>query len=250
MGGQKGSVSRPSVSICMAAYNGERYITPQLQSILGQLSDNDEVVVVDDHSTDDTRNRVRAFRDHRIRLIEHEVNQGILSTFEDALRSASNDILFLSDQDDLWIADKIETVCRAFSAHPEVTLVVTDSSLINADGSMLLESFLGRYGPFRPGFWANLLRNRYGGHNLAFRVSILPDILPLPRKYHVLHDHWIGLRHGLVYGDALYIDRPMTLSRRHNSTATGRKRSSTFQKLRTRLGLLFALVEFSVLKTL
>ena len=246
--GQQGSVGRPSISVCMAAYNGERYITAQLESILVQLSDNDEVVVVDDASTDDTRDRVRALQDDRIQLIEHEHNQGISRTFEDALRGAANSILFLSDQDDLWVPDKISTIRQSFLDNPHVTLVVTDSSLIHADGSMLLDSYLGRYGPFRPGFWANLVRNRYGSHNLAFRASILSEILPLPLKHDVLHDHWIGLRHSLAYGDALYIDRPLTLSRRHEATTTGRKRSSTLEKIRRRIYLLLALAEFSILK--
>jgi glycosyltransferase involved in cell wall biosynthesis len=235
----------------MAAYNGERFITAQLQSILVQLSDGDEIVVVDDGSTDGTRDRVRSLQDCRIRLIEHEHNQGMSRTFEDALRSAFNSILFLSDQDDLWVPDKIDTIRQAFIDNPHVTLVVTDSSLIHADGSMLLESFLGRYGPFKPGFWANLLWNRYGSHNLAFRASILSEILPLPHKHDVLHDHWIGLRHSLAYGDALYIDRPLTLSRRHETTwSAGRKRSSTLRKIRIRVHLLLALAEFSILKVL
>lgn len=248
-GEQQGLVESPSVSVCMAAYNGERYITAQLQSILVQLSGNDEVVVVDDGSTDGTRDRVRAFQDDRVRLIEHEHNQGMSHTFEDAIRAASNSIIFLSDQDDLWVPDKISTIRQAFIDNPHVTLIVTDSSLIHADGSLLLESYLGRYGPFRPGFWANLVRNRYGSHNLAFRASILSEILPLPHKHDVLHDHWIGLRHSLAYGDALYIDRPLTLSRRHETTwSAGRKRSSTLDKIRRRVHLLLALAEFSILK--
>ena len=246
--GQELSEKRPPISVCMAAYNGEQYITAQLQSILVQLSDNDEVVVVDDGSTDSTRDRVRAFQDVRIRLIEHEHNQGMSRTFEDALRSASNSILLLSDQDDLWAPEKISMVLQAFIDNPHITLIVTNSSLVHADGSMLLESYLGRYGPFRPGIWANLVRNRYGGHNLAFRASILSEILPLPHKYDVLYDHWIGFRHSLAYGDALYIDRPLTLSRRHETTTTGRKRSSMLVKIRRRIHLLLALAEFSIMK--
>lgn len=244
---QRGDVRKPSVSVCMAAYNGERYIVAQLQSILVQLSDHDEVIVVDDGSTDGTRDLVRALRDERIRLIEHEHNQGMSHTFEDALRGASNDIIFLSDQDDLWVPDKIGTIRQAFLDNPNVTLIVTDSSLIRADGSMLLKSYLGRYGPFRLGFWANLMKNRYGGHNLAFRASILPDILPLPHNFDVLHDQWIGLRHSLVYGDALYIDRPLTLSRRHEATwSAGRKRSSLLNKIHRRIQLFLALAQFAM----
>ena len=246
--GQELSEKRPPISVCMAAYNGEQYITAQLQSILVQLSDNDEVVVVDDGSTDGTRDSVRAFQDDRIRLIEHEHNEGMSHTFQDAIRGASKSIIFLSDQDDLWVPDKIATVVQAFRDHPRVTLIATDSSLIRADGSLLLGSVFGRCGKFRSGLWANLVHNRYGGHCLAFRASILPDILPLPHNWDVLHDIWIGVRHSLSHGHTLYIDRPLTLSRRHETTATGKKHLSVLRRIRIRVHLLLALAEFSVRK--
>jgi GT2 family glycosyltransferase len=239
---------RLSVSVCMASYNGQRYILEQLESILCQLDDTDEIVVIDDASRDGTRALIRSLNDPRIRLFEHKENIGISRTFEDALRYASNDILFLSDQDDLWVHDKINTVRQAFIDHPRITMVVTDSSLISADGKTFLESYLRKYGPFRVGFFANLFRNRYGAHNIALRASIVSYLLPLPRKHKILHDHWIGLRHALCFGDAYFINRPMTLSRRHDSTATGRKRISLFSKLSTRASLLLALAEFKILK--
>jgi GT2 family glycosyltransferase len=239
---------RLSVSVCMAAYNGERFIVEQLKSILCQLDDTDEIVVIDDASKDGTRALIRSLNDPRIRLFEHKQNLGISLTFEDALRYSSNDILFLSDQDDLWVPDKINTVRQAFIDNPHITMVVTDSSLISADGKTFLESYLGKYGPFRVGFFANLFRNRYGAHNTALRASIVSYLLPLPRKHEILHDHWIGLRHALCYGNAYFIDKPMTLSRRHDNTATGRKHISLFSRLSTRVWLLLALAEFKILK--
>jgi glycosyltransferase involved in cell wall biosynthesis len=232
----------------MAAYNGERYITAQLQSILLQLSDNDEIVVVDDCSTDSTRDRVRAFQDDNIRLIEHDRNQGILRTFEDAILGASNGIIFLSDQDDLWAPEKVATVLQAFRDSPHATLIATGSLLIRADGSLLSGPVDARCGKFRPGLWANLLHNRYGGNCLAFRASILSDILPLPHNWDVLHDIWIGVRHSLSHGHTLYINRPLTLGRRHENTATGRKPLSMLSKIRIRITLLLALAEFSIRK--
>jgi glycosyltransferase involved in cell wall biosynthesis len=241
-----GVSGRPPVSVCMAAYNGERYILDQLKSILIQLDDTDEIVVVDDGSTDATCELISALGDPRIRLIRHVRNLGMLQTFEDALRSASNGILFLSDQDDLWVRDKIDTVRQAFIDHPQITLVVTDSSLMNADGTVFLASYLGKYGRFRPGFFSNLFRNRYGAHNTAFRACILSKLLPFPRKRGILHDHWIGLRHSLEYGDAYFIDRPLTLSRRHDRTVTGRKHRSILEKMLIRGALIQALWNFRI----
>jgi cellulose synthase/poly-beta-1,6-N-acetylglucosamine synthase-like glycosyltransferase len=69
---------------CMATYNGDRYIKAQLQSILKQLTAKDEVIVVDDASTDMTKDVIRSFHDCRVRLIEHNDNHGVLRTFEEA----------------------------------------------------------------------------------------------------------------------------------------------------------------------
>jgi GT2 family glycosyltransferase len=74
---------RPRVSVCMAAYNGGRFIQEQLDSIFPQLAADDEVVIVDDCSTDDTIARIQNCRDERIRLLVHEKNQGVVATFED-----------------------------------------------------------------------------------------------------------------------------------------------------------------------
>lgn len=241
---------RSGISVCMAAYKGEQYIAAQLRSILSQLGDDDEVVVVDDASTDATRSRVRALGDSRIRLIEHAKNQGIARTFEHALLSAANEFIFLSDQDDLWVPDKVETIMREFAANPGVTLIASDAAPIDANGITLADSYFRPRGKFSPGLWANLLRNRYMGCTMAFRASILPAILPLPGRFHVLHDVWIGACHALSRGQAVYIDRPLVLYRRHNATTTGRKKLSLAEKAWVRFNLLLALADFAIHKRL
>jgi glycosyltransferase involved in cell wall biosynthesis len=230
----------------MAAYNGERYIADQLQSILSQLDEDDEMVVVDDASTDRTVECVRALSDNRIRIIEHKENMGVSRTFEDALRAASNGIVFLSDQDDLWAPEKVSTVLKAFLENPHVTLIATDAALIDARGELISRSYFADRGKFRAGLWANLLRNRFGGCTMAFRSTLLPEILPLPHEYDVLHDVWIGVRNSVSRNKTLYIDKPLVLNRRHSSTVTGQERLSLRRKVRGRLHLLIALFAFSV----
>lgn len=241
---------RPGISVCMAAYNGENYIAAQLRSILSQLRDDDEVVVVDDASTDSTCSCVRALGDSRIRLIEHAHNQGIARTFEHALRSAAHGVIFLSDQDDLWVPDKVETIMREFAANPDVTLITSDAELIDANGVRIADSWFRGWGKFRPDLWTNLKRNRFIGCAMAFRASILPEILPLPHRFRVLHDVWIGARNTLSNGKAIYIDRPLVLYRRHDRTVTGRKHRGLAEKLQMRISLLLALADFSIRKKL
>lgn len=240
------SHKRPGISVCMAAYNGERFIVAQIQSILDQLSSEDELIVVDDRSTDGTRETICAIADPRIRLLEHAKNLGVSHSFEDAIRAARNSILFLSDQDDLWAADKVDTILAAFASNPEVTLIATDTALIDSEGALISASYFAARGKFHPGFWRNFLSNHFGGCTMAFRSSILPDILPLPHKYAVLHDLWIGVRNSLSRHQTLYIDKPLVLNRRHGSTATGRGRLSLAGKIRNRLHLLLAVARFKI----
>ena len=235
---------RPAISVCMAAYNGERFIKPQLQTILSQLAAEDEVIVVDDASTDGTRQCVRSLRDKRIHLIEHGRNMGVSHTFEDAIRAASGSILFLSDQDDLWKPRKVEVILNAFHSNPDATLVATDTAIIDSDGALLAASYFSGRGAFRPGLWANLVRNRFGGCTMALRAELLGEILPLPHKYDVLHDIWIGVRNSLSGHRSLYIPETLVLNRRHSSTATGKETLTIYRRFRNRLDLLLALAEF------
>ena len=245
---EKRSEQRPSISVCMAAYNGERYITAQLESILSQLEKQDEVIVVDDASKDGTRNSIRALGDRRIRLIEHGRNLGVSRTFEDAIRAASGGILFLSDQDDIWNPRKVQTILEAFRSHPDVALIATDAALIDSNDSLISPSYFAGRGKFRPGLWANLRQNWFGGCTMAFRAELIADILPLPHKYEVLHDLWIGVRSSLSGHRSLFIDEPLVLNRRHSTTTTGRTHRTTIRKLQYRLDLLLALVEFRIHK--
>jgi glycosyltransferase involved in cell wall biosynthesis len=230
----------------MAAYNGERYIEAQLRSILDQLKSGDEIVIVDDASGDRTVECVRALQSELIRLVGHDRNCGVSRTFEDAIRLAKNEILFLSDQDDVWMPDKVSAVLAEFEKDERVTLVASDAALMDMDGNLIAESYFANRGEFRPGVIANLIRNRFGGCTMAFQASIRAEVLPLPHGYDVLHDVWIGVRNTLSHGRAVYIDRPLILNRRHSGTATGRGALSLKRKLRIRVHLLLALASFSI----
>lgn len=215
--------ARPVISVCMAAYNGERYIEPQLASILPQLGAGDEVVVVDDCSTDGTVSKVRQVQADwgsreagpRIILIQHRTNCGLVSTFEDAVRSASGDVLFFSDDDDLWAPEKVKRVAAVFEQQPDVQMVSTGLTLIDEFGQPWTEPDFLRHRSFDTGFFANLLHNRFQGSTMAIRSSLLREVLPFPAGRLFFHDLWIGLRSIVAGCKITYIDEPLLLYRRH-----------------------------------
>ena len=233
--------TRPRISVCMAAYNGEQFIAPQLRSILSQLAEEDEVILVDDASTDDTCRIIESFQDARLRLARHESNQGVLRSFEDAIQRAEGDILFLADQDDLWMDDKVSTVLNAFRSDLRADIVVSDAALMNEDGTPTSPSYYANRGKFQSGILANVLHCRYLGCTMAFRSRIYSRILPFPKGGDIHHDLWIGTSNSLAGGNTLYIDRPLVHYRRHGGNATGNKRLSLMRQIRIRWDLCRAL---------
>ncbi len=204
------------LSVAMAAYNGASYLRQQLASILPQLAPGDELIVVDDASEDATCSMVAEFQDARIRLLKNPRNLGVLASFERALRNTTGEVIFLSDQDDLWRPDKVHKFLAAF-ADPEVTLVLSDAAVIDAEGNLVCRSFFDPY-PFRPGVLRNVIRNRYLGCTMAFRRALLARVLPFPPKV-PMHDMWIGMLND-IYGKTCYLDEPLVSYRRHGNNAS------------------------------
>lgn len=208
------------VSVAMAAYNGIRYLDAQLVSIVRSMGAADELVVIDDGSTDGTWQRLcdAAASDPRIRVYRNDANSGVRATFERALRLARHELVFLADQDDIWAPGKREAVVRAFLADPQCVLVVTDALVVDADDRVLLPSFMASRGGFAGSFLDTLYRNRYLGCAMAVRRRLLDAALPIPRLA-PMHDMWLGAIAPRI-GRVRYLPIPLLRYRRHASNAT------------------------------
>lgn len=222
------------ISVCMAAYNGGKYIADQIRSILAELRESDELVIVNDGSVDDTLTIIREFcaSDSRVKVWTNDSNEGLLSSFQTALRHCNGDILFLSDQDDLWLEGKVRLVLDIFERARDVTLVLSDARIIDANGNMISESFFRQRGKFRGGIVATLLKNKYLGCAIAFRRSMLDAILPLPNDI-PMHDIWIGLVNAF-YGKSYFIDRPLIAYRRHGGNVSPGRHRGIVQMIKWR----------------
>ena len=231
------------LSVCMATYNGASYIEQQLQSILCQLGENDEVILVDDHSADITLELVSRINDPRIHVYRNDKNMGVRCSFERAISLASGEVIFLSDQDDVWHPEKVARFTQVFSMLSDVTLVLSDAKIINKDGTDIVKSFFKRRGSFVSGVIQNLVKNRYLGCVMAFRRVLVERILPLPSTI-PQHDMWIGLINE-VYGKSHYIDFPLIEYRMHDTNASltsSNGRGSLLQMILWRYSLVKCLV--------
>jgi GT2 family glycosyltransferase len=222
------SPPRPRISICMATYNGEKFVAQQLQTILSQLEPGDEIVISDDSSTDGTLKVIESFGDNRIRLFAGQSFRSPTYNLENALRQSRGDVIFLSDQDDEWVEGWVET---ALAELRNVNLVVCNSYMIDAEGHTLDRNVdSARIGIRRPGLFYNLRQNGYIGCCCAFRREVLDVALPFPARL-PWHDWWIGLV-AEVFFDTKFIQTKFIRYRRHGSNAslTGEKSKSTLRE--------------------
>lgn len=229
----------------MATYNGEKYVEEQLNSILKQLDDNDEIIISDDNSSDSTIEIIASLKDPRIKLL-HSTFRNVILNFENALENASGDIIFLSDQDDIWSDNKVET----FVCELESNLLVFSNLILFNDGKNIHNAnALYKKGKDQTGIIKNFIKNRYTGATMAFRSELIDYALPFP-KHIPMHDIWLGLI-AEWYGKVKYIDEPFLYYRKHESnlSETGRKSSkSLFEKFKMRTNLIVSLVQRIYLK--
>ena len=239
---RQSTTTRPRISVCMAVYNGEHFFPEQLRSILPQLSPDDEVIIVDDGSKDATLERVAAFNDPRILVTRHKKNEGVIASFEDAVRLANGDILFFSDQDDVWAADKVDKMLAAFASDESVTIVSTGLSVIDKNGRLVEDATYSNRPPFASGFFRNLYANRFQGSAMAIRRTLVPHVLPFPKHCSFVHDEWIGMRNALIGGRVIHLPEPLLLYRRHGNNDSGSK--SIYGKFKKRVEVLLALARY------
>ncbi|MDR1569166.1 MAG: glycosyltransferase [Oscillospiraceae bacterium] len=223
-------------SIVMAAYNGTRFILEQLQSIADQTRAPDEVIVIDDASTDDTREIVAAFiQTNRLahwRLICNSQNQGWRKTFKQGFEEARGEFIFPCDQDDIWMPDKIERMTDILENDPQILL-------LSAEFKPLYNQEHG-FQPFHPGLLASMrfdgtVERVHLGHNWA--QTLCSGCLSGFRRalFQRIRESWIDrysydfqLRNYALALDGFYsVHFNALLRRRHGANATFQERSET-----------------------
>lgn len=225
------------ISVVMAAYKGEKFISQQVGSILKQLAEDDELVISDDYPHSETYGVLAPLieKDKRIVYVEGP-GRGVIKNFEHAIGMAKGDYIFLADQDDVWLDNKVDRVKKAFANGADLVLhnaVITDGEL-NKTGETAFEINRTHMGTV-----ANIIKNSYQGCCMAFKSELKKYILPFPEKL-PMHDQWIGLM-AEKHGKVKLVDEPLILYRRHGNNASGNGSSIT-EKIKWRLEIAFAIV--------
>lgn len=222
------------ISVCIATYNGSAFIVRQLDSVLSQLKENDQVIVVDDCSKDNTVQIIRETYGERVEVYVNESNAGVIKSFEKAISKATGDILFLCDQDDEWLENKVKTVLSVFE-QTDARLVVHDAQVTDNDGNIIHSSWNTYNKNREQGIIGNVVKNAFTGCCMAFKKELVSSFLPFPAKIE-MHDQWIALVCMMNQKQIGYVKEPLMKYVRHGGNVTGMKTRSTKERIKGRLG--------------
>jgi glycosyltransferase involved in cell wall biosynthesis len=229
------------ISVAICTFNGAAFIDEQIRSILSQSRPVDEIVCCDDGSEDETREILEKYSLQHpglFTIIRNQQTLGPRKNFEKAIVQCTGGIIFLCDQDDIWLSYKVERMLAAFDEKPNVLGLFSNGWLIGERGENLDETMwdalyyeqaLRQHSSSSDLFYYILLNGNIAtGTAMAFRKEAIPFITPFFTGFNTWHDHWIALV--LSAMDQLdYIDQPLLQYRVHSNQQVGfpgRKRSN------------------------
>lgn len=242
-------MSKLSASIVLATYNGEKYITEQLDSVFQQMNQNDEIIIFDDCSTDQTVFLINQifdkYRNLNKNLFINNMNCGPKKSFEKAMEIVSKEIVVLIDQDDIWLKDRLNRIKKILSTFDFCTL---NSYHWNSNEEKSFKYSELTFNLVTPSnkILNNIIKPSFIGCHMAFKSSYLKFILPFPKVVY-MHDMFIGIFSILT--KKIYIDNsPSMIYRRHNGCFTPKNTSFNFKiaiRIRYLLALIYAKMKLS-----
>ena len=216
-----------SVSVCIATFNGVRHLREQFSSIVSQLDTTDEIIVVDDGSVDSTLDFLRAFGDSRIKVYSNGRNRGHVFSFARAISLAGNDVIFMADQDDIWLNGRVARMKEALRLS-SCLLLSSNSEFIDANGQPAHYDCEGVRAANSSRFLSNIVSiftgsRRYYGCAMAFKKELCSLVLPVP-NFVESHDLWIALAANVARSN-LHLDENTLKRRLHGGNASVLSRS-------------------------
>ena len=232
----------PTISVCIATCNGEKFIDAQLSSIVSQSVPPAEIILVDDGSVDATvviaERILKTFQGH-VQIEVHEKRLGVNKTFMQALSLSTQQIIVFCDQDDVWYSQRLKNIQKKFRAERN-DLLLTNAH-IEENGRLTDRTLFGHLPP-SAGFLSNLAKNHFVGCQIAINRSLITAINKFPSDNFCFYDHCIAQK-ALWNGRLSFLTEPQGIYRRHSGTLTTiSKRRSFLKVLASRVVLTFWLM--------
>jgi|APLak6261660231_1056022.scaffolds.fasta_scaffold10261_1 glycosyltransferase involved in cell wall biosynthesis len=193
-------MSDPLVSIIMPVYNGERYISKAIESVLSQTYQNFELIIVNDGSTDNSKAVIDTYlKDPRIRYIEQH-NAGVAAARNTAIKKSQGELIGFLDQDDLWLPEKIENQIQYFKNHQNISLVYSDYIVLNElENSSHRQRDLIPFDPSQSNLISIFTQNRIGVLTVLVKKQCVIDSGLLEEELKGTDDYELWLRLALDY---------------------------------------------------
>jgi len=212
------------ISVCIATLNGCKFIKEQLESIICQLNEKDEIIISDHGSIDNTIDIINFINCPLIKLVNFNNNikndisksYAITSNFENALKMATGDYIFLCDQDDIWHPNKVNYCINELKKN-NLNLILHDAQVVNSNNEVLIDSYFSISKP-NNSLFINLFKNSFLGCCMVFDSKVLKISLPFPKKL-IAHDMWIGFI-SMYYFKIGFVNEKFIKYRRHNHNAS------------------------------
>lgn len=214
--------NNPEVSVVVAAYNHEKYISALLESIFGQTFKNFELVIIDDGSTDATPDIIKEYAlryPDKIRFI-HQKNRGFVKTINSAFKMCRGRYIAPVGSDDIWLPSKLQDQIDKFNEDPKVSLVYADINIINENGDVLC-----RYNRFAKPYWGQItehlfVSNFVSGIILMYKRELFDRYGYWSPKYKIASDYEFTLRIS-PYITIGYVNKVLALYRVHENSSSG-----------------------------
>jgi glycosyltransferase involved in cell wall biosynthesis len=240
----------PTASVAMATYNGARFITAQLDSILAQSELPDEIVITDDGSTDDTLSIIAAFAERSpvpIRFHANAERLGFARNFMKAIELCRSELIFLCDQDDIWAEHKVERMKAAFD-DPQVYLAYHGALVVTADNAPLYELYRGdeerallSVEPIHPWYSSYGLTQAFRAELRRYDDLWSTSLNHVHRQDEPLsHDQWYFFL-AQMFGRVEFVDASLVRYRQHGTNSVGAAQvvsgAGLWQRLRAKFRL-------------
>lgn len=188
-----------NISVAMATYNGAKYLEEQLFSIINQTFLPQEIIIVDDFSTDRTVEIIERIKEKYpfITLYKNEANLGPIKTFKEAVLKCNYNYIALCDQDDIWEENKLELCFKELKdidINNKPSLVFSDLKMIDTDGNLIGNSFwnVQGYNPVKTKLQSLLIGNVVTGCTIMMNEKMKKEIAKMPNDI-IMHDYWLAL---------------------------------------------------------
>lgn len=221
------SLDKPKLSVCIPAFNGAAYIQQAVQSVLAQTWGEYELVVCDDASSDDTRERVAAFSDPRIRLERNPARLGLVGNWNRCLALAHGEYICIFHQDDVMLPGFAHSSCQALDCHKTASFTFANIQTINETGHVLGGHWSPHVLPMRDSFFSgnDFLKILCANGNIV-PCSTVVMRAPAARAARGFDDRlaftpdfekWLRI---CLEGDVVYLSRQLVQIRTHRGQTT------------------------------